>query len=108
MQSYIGNTRNIKNSGMTAMEEAGDVNSKDFSVQGISLLDSESLVLSQICIQKIVLTTIGSIRTIIFASSTCVTVHSNKGPAFDESVVLIIAARSRNLWFRLTFIVSNK
>lgn len=49
---------------------------------------------------KIVLTIIGSIRNTIFVSSTCVTVHMLQGPGLlsvDESVVLIIAAQSKNL-----------
>lgn len=49
---------------------------------------------------KIVLIIIGNIRTRIFVSSTCVTVHVLHGPLLSESgesVVLIIAARSKNL-----------
>jgi hypothetical protein len=48
-----------------------------------------------------VLSIIGSMRTRIFVSSTCVTVHRLQGPclvAVDASLVLLmIAARSKNL-----------
>lgn len=49
---------------------------------------------------KIVLTIIGSIRSRILVSSTCVTVHKLQELellSVDASVLLIIAARSKNL-----------
>lgn len=52
---------------------------------------------------KTVLSIIGSIRSMIFVSSTCVTVQSFQGPGLVDVdappsiVVLMIAARSKNL-----------
>lgn len=50
-----------------------------------------------------VLTIIGSMRSRILVSSTCVTVHRRQGPglididALPSQAVLVIAARSKNL-----------
>ena len=50
---------------------------------------------------KTVLSITGSMRSKIFVSSTCVTVHSLQGliDVDAQSVVFVIAARSKNLEF---------